>query len=153
MVVPSVGEGNTTMSKIDGNICKKRHGFTLVELVVVVLLMGILAGVAAPKMFDIATSARENTARQNLAVIRSAIELYYSQNDEFPGMSGNQAAFKSDLSQVLREPFPACAVGNKNNDVRIQSTGNPLSPTGLRGWAYDRVTGEFIINDSGYSSW
>ena len=39
---------------------KRRGGFTLIELVVVVLVLGIIASVAAPKMFDTANDAREN---------------------------------------------------------------------------------------------
>ena len=152
MAVPSAGKGNTTMYKTDGNM-RKRRGFTLIELVVVVLLIGIIASVAAPKMFDIATDARENTTKQSLAVIRDAIEIYYSQNSEYPGQTGGQTDFKNDLSQVLREPFPTCSVGNKNNNVWVQSNGTPLLPSGGQGWAYDKVTGEFIINHSDYGSW
>ena len=141
------------MYKTVGNI-SKRHGFTFIELIVVVLLLGIIAAVAAPRMFNATTSARENAARAKLEIIRNAIELYYSQYNEYPGQSPpNQSTFKSDLSQYLRGPFPTCDVGNNNNDVRIQQTGNPLSPSGNRGWSYDNSTGEFIINDSGYSSW
>ena len=51
----------------------------MIELVVVVLVMGILAAVAAPKMFDTATNAKVNATRQSLVVVRDAIELYKAQ--------------------------------------------------------------------------
>ena len=152
MVVPSAGEGNTTMHKTDGNM-RKRRGFTLVELVVVVLLIGIIASVAAPKFFGCATDARESTAKQNLAVIRNAIELYDSQYGEFPGQTSDPDTVKTDLSQFLRGPFPACPVGNKNNNVKLYQSGDPPTVSGGEGWAYDNVSGELIINDSDYSSW
>ena len=53
-----------------------RSGFSLVELVVVVLIMGIIAAVAAPRLFDKMTDARESASRASLGVLRGALELY-----------------------------------------------------------------------------
>ena len=56
-------------------MCRKK-GFSLVELVVVVLILGIIAAIAAPKMFNTANDARTNATKQSLVVVRDAIELY-----------------------------------------------------------------------------
>ena len=69
----------------------RRKAFTLVELVIVVLVLGIIAAIAAPKMFDTANDARQNATRQSLAVIRDAIQLYRAANGALPGDSGTEA--------------------------------------------------------------
>ncbi len=63
---------------------RKRRAFSLVELVVVVLILGIIAAVAAPKMFDVASDARQNSTKTSLFVLRDAIELYKAQNGNYP---------------------------------------------------------------------
>ncbi len=130
---------------------QRRKGFTLVELVVVVLIIGILAAAAAPKMFDTAGDARDNTAESTLSVIRDAIELYKADNGTYPGT--DEATLKAALDTYLRgSNFPACPVGAKDDTIRVQTTGAALTVSGTQSWAYDNQTGEFIINDATYSS-
>lgn len=130
---------------------QRRKGFTLVELVVVVLIIGILAAVAAPKMFDTASDARDNTAEQTLSVIRDAVELYKADNGSYPGT--DEATLKAALDTYLRgASFPTCPVGAKDDTVRVQTSGAALTVSGTQSWAYDNQTGEFIINDASYAS-
>lgn len=136
---------------------KHRRAFTLAELVVVVLIMGILAAVAAPKLLSTSKSATDNGLKQTLGVVRNAIEMFAADNSgTFPGSAGTQTGFYNDVSPYLRTgaPFPSSLVGAKNNQIRIQTSGQPLtadsSPT--TGWAYDNVSGQFIANSSALSS-
>ena len=119
-----------------------REGFTLVELVVVVLILGIIAAIAAPKMFDVASNSRESSARQNLRIIRNAIEMFYAQNGVYPGQSGGANGLQVDLATALRSPFPVCPVGNQNSDINRTATSDPLTPSGSQGWAYSKTTGD-----------
>lgn len=129
---------------------RSRAGFTLVELVVVVLILGIIAAVAAPRMFDVASDARLHTTMESLNVVRDAIELYHARNGSFPGT--DEATFKTELDAHLRGPFPQCHVGNQNDSVRVVTADSlPLSASGTEGWAYNANTGEFIINHADYS--
>ena len=51
-----------------------RSGFTLIELVVVIMILGILAGVAAPKLLTVSADATDNGLKQTLSIVRDAIE-------------------------------------------------------------------------------
>ena len=63
-----------------------RKAFTLIELVVVILVVGILASVAAHKLFNRSADAADNAIRQSLAVVRDAIQLYDAKNGKLPGL-------------------------------------------------------------------
>lgn len=120
-----------------------RKGFSLVELVVVILIMGVLAAVAAPKMFDTAETARTNGTKQSLAVIRDALELYKSQNDGYPLTA---AALETGLSTYIKGSFPK----NSHNDLNTieEVTTTPTVATGSSGWFYNTTDGTIKANHS-----
>lgn len=59
---------------------KSRPGFTLVELVIVIAILGILALYAIPKFDGLIEEARSAEARSQLGVFRSALSIYYAKN-------------------------------------------------------------------------
>ena len=124
-----------------------RKGFTLIELVVVILILGILAAVAASRALNIHGSAKETSARQSLAVVRDAIDAFTAKNGRLPGDDGSEATLKSDLATCLRE-FPAAPLGPAANaGVLMANGGSPdgdAAPT--QGWKYYYDTGRFILN-------
>ena len=133
----------------------KRKGFTLIELVVVVMILGILAAVAAPKLLNTSGAATDNGVRQTLAVVRDAIERYAAENG-----GALPTTLETDLADYLRGPFPECPVGDasvKGTAAAAQvatTTGADIAaePTPTKGWRYSTDEGEFIINWSGASS-
>src|SRR5215217_8162947 len=75
---------------------QKQTGFTLVELLIVVIILAILAAIVVPQFSATSTDAQEAALDSNLNAIRSAIELYKVQhNNNYPGTaasSGGAAA-------------------------------------------------------------
>ncbi len=123
---------------------KNRTGFTLIELVVVILILGILAGVAAPKLFDTSAKASDNSARTTLSIVRDAIELFAAENGSTLPRGDNEANFQADIMLFLRGTvFPTCPVGANagTNTVSVDS-----STGGDEGWRY--YGGEFFINSA-----
>src|SRR3990172_4093252 len=72
------------------SMVKKRSGFTLIEMLIVIIILGILAMVIVPQITVSTEDAKVSTAKQNLATLRSAIGLYYAQhNNTYPNLSTN----------------------------------------------------------------
>ena len=64
-----------------------RPGFTLIEMLIVVIVLGILAMIIIPQITVSTEDAKVNTLKTNLSAMRNAIELYYHQHNEiYPGM-------------------------------------------------------------------
>lgn len=128
-----------------------RRGFTLVELVIVVLVLGILAAVAAPKMMGTAGSAKSNGTRQSLAVLRSAIEVYKAENGSYPALADLTTTF---ATARLNGPFPIAQVGSFTGTATVKDGSSAGSaaiagpPTGTDSWIYNVNTGELRVNST-----
>ena len=80
-----------------------RRGFSLIEMVIVVMILGILGSIAAPKLLGTSQQAIDNGLRQTLSVIRTAIDSYSAEHaGELPGADGPEATFKNAMKQYLR---------------------------------------------------
>jgi general secretion pathway protein G len=66
-----------------------RHGFTLVEILIVVIILGILAAIIIPQFANASSDARTTNLRTTLANVRNQIEVFKAQHNETaPALSG-----------------------------------------------------------------
>ena len=62
----------------------KERGFSLLELIVVMTIIGLLVGITLPAYRDATQRAREATLKEDLARMRTAIDEYYTDKGEYP---------------------------------------------------------------------
>jgi general secretion pathway protein G len=60
------------------------HGFTLIELLIVMAIIGLLLSIAVPRYFRSLQHARETVLKQDLSILREAIDKYYADLNEYP---------------------------------------------------------------------
>lgn len=63
---------------------RNKKGFTLVELVVVIAILGILAAIAVPRFLGSLDTAEENADQSTLSAVSSAVSLYYMEHGSYP---------------------------------------------------------------------
>jgi type II secretion system protein G len=136
--------------------------FTLVEILIVVSILGILAAIVLPQYQSHTQKAREAAVKDNLRILRNAIELYAAQHNGVPPgyLNDNidtmplQSVFiaamfhKRYISTLPENPF--------NNKTTLQIIANnasfPAEPTGQYGWVYQPWTKTIKLDWPGIDS-
>jgi len=114
----------------------KRHavkGFTLVELLIVVIILAILAAIVVPQFASSTDDAKISSAKSTLSNLRAAIDLYYQQHGKYPGAltaaptqactggtsgtgaANSVAAFQEQLSLYTDAAGGACSISDTTN--------------------------------------
>lgn len=90
-------------NRILSNSYRKSAGFTLIEIMVVVVILGILAALIVPKIMSRPEQARITSAKQNITAIQSALDLYKLDNGIYPTTDQGLQAL---VTQPTTPPIP-----------------------------------------------
>jgi prepilin-type N-terminal cleavage/methylation domain-containing protein len=158
----------------------RRHAFSLIEIIIVVTILGVLSALVLPSFQGHVAKAREATAKDNLKVIRTQIELYKLEHGGVPpgyinGAGAAEAllalqftATTSETGAVSVSTIPAGIYVNgpylkklplnpfnKLSTISYVADGTAFATAAdgtSSGWLYKKETAEFVINYTGTDS-
>jgi MSHA pilin protein MshA len=117
---------------------RRSKGFTLIELVMVIVILAILAAVAIPKYFDLQNDARAAAEKGVVGGVRAGIYTYYASNKAFPTTldAAADGACAACFATVLSQG------GVTDNTWSKTSSNTYTGPTSVT-YTYTAATGEF----------
>jgi len=123
----------------------KRGGFTLIELMIVVAIIGILAAIAIPKFAELIRKSSEGASKGNLGSIRSALSIYYGD------MEGTYPAQLAGLtiSGKYLTVIPIAKAPNYHPDSAAETDGLLTALADSNGgWYYDNQAGDANVGQT-----
>ncbi len=141
---------------LKGAAMRAQKAFTLVEVLIVVIILGILAAIVVPQFSDASSDAKLSALKTNLQTIRGQIQLYKIQhNDVYPAL----ATFANQMTLASKEDGTTAALGTAGFDLGPYLQSVPVNPytgtntigngaAGTSAWYYDEATGTFRANDA-----
>jgi general secretion pathway protein G len=148
---------------------RAKSGFTLVEILIVVVILGILAAIVIPQFTNASVAARESALVSDLQSVRSQVELYKIQhnNDLLPGAAGATfvqcmegytdkdgavvaqgatGALGKYMEKIPVNPFSTIdTVASPDLLVRV---GGAAAGANTHHWRFDLTTGQFQADDN-----
>ncbi len=125
------------------------RGFTLIELVIIIVILGILAAVAIPKYQDMTSQAKDAACRGALGGLRSGITIYYANQAVTTGTAAwptltNLATVGTVMAQSIPKNPYQTSTSAPDSIVTGVTKGTVVGARG--GWAYLATTGDIWPN-------
>jgi len=148
----------------------KQSGFTLVEILIVVVILGILAAIVIPQFTEASTEAKTSSLCTDLQSVRSQIELYKIQhNDALPGVSnvalggthtgaaGFEASMigQTDIFGVVGAdygPYLQKIPTNQFNNLSTIRIDGAAPGAATHGWQFNTTTGAFHADTAAHAA-
>jgi prepilin-type N-terminal cleavage/methylation domain-containing protein len=132
----------------------KSKGFTLIELMIVVAIIGILAAIAIPRFAQMLEKSREGATKGNLGSIKSAASIYYGDTQgTWPTtlQSFSGYAFSKYLDNISPVKVTGAFTGGASSPsgaVVTQTNQSSVPKTSATGWLYDSNFGNVYVNST-----
>ena len=117
-----------------------KKGFTLIELIMVIVILGILAAVAIPQYFNLQDDANEAAEKGIIGGVRAGIQTYFAKYKDWPTALDSAAAGSCTTSNVCFDNV--LAQGGVTEDWTVDASGNYVGPNG-GSYAYSSSDGSF----------
>jgi general secretion pathway protein G len=142
---------------------RHRRAFSLIELVIVIIILGVISAIAIPRMMRGAENADVTGLQADLAVLRSAIEMYRYEHAAFPEAAScaDQLTQRTDQDGTIDGageygPYlvkmPPLKTGNQKGEAGVASIASvpPAAEVAAAGWLYHEGTGGIFANDANH---
>jgi type IV pilus assembly protein PilA len=105
---------------------KNKKGFTLIELMIVVAIIGILAAIAIPNFMNYQCKARQSEAKSNLGAIRTAQEVYFAEKNNYAATTAQIAWATKGVTDYTY------SISNTDSDVDFTATATATNFKGTK---------------------
>jgi general secretion pathway protein G len=123
-----------------------RRGFTLIEILIVITIIGILVTLAQPSYHRAVTAAKESALKENLFILRDVIDQYFADNAKYPA-SLSELVEKGYIRRVPKDPV----TGSTDTWTAVPATDEQGQQVGV----FDVRSGAetLAMDGSKYSDW
>jgi len=137
------------------NESKRRSGFTLVELLVVIVVLAVLAAIVLPKFMNSSARSKESSLRSDLKLLRSAVNAFNADTGKYPNSLADLA--ESDKTKVKIADGTVVSPTDWHGPY-VETV--PTDPISGSAFTYDPAAGKVTssatgnaLDGSAYSSW
>ena len=131
-----------------------KKGFTLIELVIVIVLLSILAAVAYPKYIDLRDDAHRSADLATIGSLRAGVHIFFAKKKYFPKTQEELLGCLQDNAlpagwNIEAESSDQNSDGD-TDDFIITCNGLPSNPDNKQSWIYDDDTGSITPLSGGH---